>query len=223
MTMSYKLRVYLCLIANLACFSCTDKGSAQINLMVSEGVMNNYNFDQIGLQVGDTFPDLQFWCISGNTTSLRKISSDKKETVLISGSYTCDKTRLNLNSMDSLSQIYHDSISFYIINTVEAHPVNMQSPYSLEPEPWLVPDNLEAGIEAPQPATMKDRMDLAGRWKSEQHIEMPLVLDGPENDFWMQAGQGPNMTLVISPEGEILHKQAWFDAGELGSYLAAPR
>ncbi|WP_192347157.1 hypothetical protein [Algoriphagus sp. Y33] len=212
----------LFLIVALSLFSCSKRESASISWVISQGVMNNYDFRSIGLQVGDNFPDLELWCISGNTVALSEITAGEKGAVLITGSYTCDKTRMNLQSIDSLSKIYQDSINFFIVNTVEAHPNNIQSPYSPEPEPWLAQDNLEVGIEAHQPNTMKERMDLAERWKAEQRIKTPILLDGPENEFWSQAGQAPNMTIVISTEGKILHKEAWFDAGILGDFLAAP-
>ncbi|MDR7129914.1 hypothetical protein J2X69_002260 [Algoriphagus sp. 4150] len=181
--------------------------------------MNQFKFDQIGVQPGEKLPNLEVWSISGKAQSLSEITANTKQTVLITGSYTCDKTRSNLNAIDSLSKIYDEHIAFYLVNTIEAHPIDTQSPYSGEQEPWLAEDNLEAGIEAPQPNTMGERMDLAERWQSEQEIEIPIILDGPENGFWIQAGQGPNTIMVLSQEGEVVYKQPWFDAGELGSFL----
>lgn len=44
-------------------------------------------------------------------------------------------------------------------------------------------------------------------------------MDGPKNDFWNQAGQAPNMSILISSEGEVVFNQPWFEGKELEETL----
>lgn len=37
---------------------------------------------------------------------------------------------------------------------------------------------------------------LAEKWKDEQKIKTPVLLDGAKNEFWNQAGQAPNKTVA---------------------------
>lgn len=49
----------------------------------------------------------------------------------------------------------------------------------------------------------------------EQNIQTPVLLDGQKNEFWNQLGQAPNMSILISGEGEIVLKQVWIEEKEL--------
>jgi len=51
------------------------------------------------------------------------------------------------------------------------------------------------------PQTMEYRMLIAKKFINEQNILTPVLLDEPKNDFWKQARQAPNMSLLISTEG----------------------
>ncbi len=211
-----------CILLVLAAVSCSNPAGKAIRPATSDAILNNFNFNEIGLKKGDHLPDVELWTKGGQSKISTGLTRDKNATVFITGSYTCDVTRSQLSTIDSMSELFKDHFNFYLINTVEAHPVNSASPYSVEPQPWLAEENLKAGIEADQPQTMRDRMELADKWVEEQQIQTPVLLDGPDNQFWTEAGQAPNMVLVVSPEGEVLHKQPWFNAEDLGDFLDKP-
>lgn len=193
-----------------------------VTFALSQGVMNRYKFDEIGLQNGDTIGDI--FLFDGQKKSkinLRKaISYNTKPTVLITGSYTCDVTRLHMSAIDSLYQIYQQDYDFYLVHTIEAHPLSSQSPYNPDPVPWEAERNILAGIAADQPNTIGEREELSEQWIGEESIQIPVLIDNAQNDFWKQTGQGPNMAIVLSSTGVVLHKEGWLDPIELGSYLA---
>lgn len=138
--------------------------------------------------------------------------------LLISGSYTCDVTRESMQLIDSLFSKFRRQVDIYLVNTLEAHPDDSPSPYSAEPEVWLARSNIKGGIAAPQPKTMEERSSLAEKWIKESDIKLPVLLDGPNNEFWNFVGQAPNMAVLVN-EGVVVLKQSWFDYEEINSTL----
>lgn len=194
--------------------SCQPKPPELIDFGVSEGVMNNMEFYPLAKDRGKNLLGINLQTIQGKSHTLN-ILKGKRPMLLITGSYTCDITRGNLLAIDNLYEKYKDVADIFLVNTLEAHPLSSQSPYSGEPSPWLTQDNIEAGISAEQPRTMEERQQLAEKWVSEQNIQTPVLLDGPKNEFWNQAGQAPNMSVLISTEGEVVFNQPWFEGKEL--------
>lgn len=168
------------------------------------------DFSPIGIQKGDRVDSIKLYTMEGGPMYL----SLKKPKLLISGSYTCDITRGNMHLIDSLFIEFGDKMDIYLVNTIEAHPDDSPSPYSAEPEVWLTKANINDSIAAPQPKTMEERKSLAERWIKESNIKLPVLLDGPQNDFWDFAGQAPNMT-VLAQDGVVILKQSWFDYNEI--------
>jgi hypothetical protein len=194
--------------------SCQPKPSELIDFGVSEGVMNQMDFSNHGIQKGQKLEPVNLKTLEGESFYLNK-AKNKRPILLITGSYTCDITRGNLLAIDSLYEKYKDVADIFLINTLEAHPESSQSPYSAEPDPWPSLDNQRKGIAAEQPRTMNDRRILAEKWIDEQKIKTPVLLDGAKNEFWNQAGQAPNMSVLFSADGVVIFKQPWFEGKEL--------
>lgn len=194
--------------------SCQPKSPKLIDFGVSEGVMNKMDFSNLGLQKGQKMEQGNLQTLQGKSFQVKE-GKNKRPMLLISGSYTCDITRGNLLAIDSLFEKYKKVADVFLVNTLEAHPLSSQSPYSAEPIPWLAQDNLKAGISAEQPRTMEERHLLAEKWIDEQKIKTPVLLDGAKNEFWNQAGQAPNMSILFSEDGVVIFKQPWFEGKEL--------
>lgn len=194
-------------------FSCRPQAPELIQFEVSQGVMNNMDFHPLGIQTGQKLNEIQLHTLQGKSFQLNPFKM--RPLLLVTGSYTCDVTRGNLSSIDGIYSKYKDVADIYLINTLEAHPQHSQSPYSAEPTPWLAQENLKAGISGEQPRTMEERKQLAKQWIQEQNIQTPVLLDGAQNEFWNLAGQAPNMAILISGEGEVVLKQAWFEEKEM--------
>lgn len=172
------------------------------------------NFSTLGIQAGQQFPDISLFTLNGEKFNVVD-RNPRRPKIFISGSYTCDITRTKLQSIDWLHAKYKDKADVYLINTLEAHPQNSPSPYSMAEEPWHAKDNIESGISADQPQTMQERKELAKKWETEGEIKTPILLDGPTNEFWNQVGQAPNMAVLVSPDGEVILKQSWFEREEM--------
>lgn len=167
------------------------------------------DFSPLGIQNDQKPEKIELHDLTGKTFKMNPTKN--RPLLLITGSYTCDVTRGNLPAINNMYEKYKDVADIYLVNTLEAHPQSSQSPYSADPEPWHAQDNITAGISAEQPRTLEERKVLAERWISEQSITTPVLLDGPNNEFWTKAGQAPNMSILISGEGKVVLKQDWFE------------
>ncbi|WP_439488904.1 hypothetical protein [Algoriphagus sp.] len=192
-------------------FGCNHTPSDQIEFSISNGVLNNMDFASLGIQTGQQLPDISFYNLGGKKIKL----PDHNPKLFVSGSYTCDVTRGKLQAIDSLYTKYKGKVDVYLVNTLEAHPQNSHSPYSLDEEPWLAAENITDGITAEQPTTIEERIDLADKWIRETGVQTPVILDGPKNEFWNQIGQAPNMAILVSTDGEVILKQPWFEKDEM--------
>ncbi|UFH54373.1 deiodinase-like protein [Spirosoma sp. KNUC1025] len=182
-----------------------------ITLPVSEGIKNNYrNFEKLGYQKGAKVPDLTLYSPEGEKFTLSDVLAKNKPILLISGSYTCDISRHNLANINALTAKYTDKISTYIVYTIDAHPMDMSSPYSQTNQISLAKENVREHIEAKQPRTYGERKALAQKWKQQNGILAPVLVDKPTNDFWVSFGQAPNMAYLIEPDGTVYVKQTWF-------------
>lgn len=196
---------------------CHQGRSEKIQFAVSEGVLNAMDFSPLGIQSGAPIDSLKLYSLQGDSIYLSFQRKDKP-VLLISGGYTCDVTRGNMQLIDSLFSEFGEQVDIYLVNTLEAHPDDSPSPYSAEPEVWLARSNIEGNIAAPQPKTMEERSSLAEKWIKESDIKLPVLLDGPNNEFWNFAGQAPNMSVLVD-EGVVILKQSWFDYEEIKSTL----
>ncbi|MBD2699873.1 hypothetical protein IC229_04450 [Spirosoma sp. BT702] len=187
------------------------KDEATVNLPVSEGIKNNYrDFEKLGYQKGAKISDLTLYSPDGVKFNTSEILAKGKPLLLISGSYTCDISRHNLLDVNALTARYKDKASIYLIYTIDAHPSDVASPYSQTNQVSLAKDNIREHIEAKQAKTYGERKTLAQKWKQQNNILAPVVVDKPTNDFWLAYGQAPNMAYFIEPDGTVFYKQAWF-------------
>jgi YD repeat-containing protein len=102
--------------------------------------------------------------------------------------------------------MYRDQVDFYIIYTLEAHPISgrpMEYSYDADGNP----------IE--QPNTYDERVELAETFIDEAEIVMPVLVDGIDNPLWCTYGRRPNMAYLIGMDGRILLQQDWNDPAEM--------
>ncbi len=179
---------------------------------VSEGIKNNNrDFEKLGYQKGEKVPELTLFSPEGMKFTLSEVLAKNKPVLLISGSYTCDISRSNLIDINAMSLKYTDKVNVYLVYTIDAHPVDVASPYSQTNEINLATANVRENIEAEQPKTYGERKLLAQNWKQQNDIMVPVIVDSPFNEFWLSYGQAPNTAYLIEPSGTVYFKQAWFD------------
>jgi hypothetical protein len=63
-----------------------------------------------------------------------------------------------------------------------------------------------------QPVTMEERLELAGRCRSELGLERAIVVDKMDNAVREAYGGLPNSAYIIKPGGEIVMKEPWAKA-----------
>jgi len=192
------------------------KDSEKISIIRSEGIHVNYRgLETLGLQNGDKASDFTLYTANGEDVNLFKELNKGRPILLIAGNYACRPAQKNLTKIEEIEEKYKESIDVYIIQVVEAHPYDSKSPYSETGEVWLKPGLEKHNIRSKQPKTYGERKSLAQSWKKECSIGTIMLMDSPDNDFWMNYGQAPNMAYLIHPNGKVYHKQVWFEKEEM--------
>jgi hypothetical protein len=207
----------------LALASCTSvkvlapAPSAQITKDISSGILGNW--EQLGIQKGQPVPDFTLFSENGKVFNLSSELKKGQPIVLISGSYTCDVSRRNMETIKALYKQFEGQARFFMVYTIDAHPFDTSSPYSAEGKVWIARSNVRDNIKAAQPQTYKERVGLAHKWMTENSIAFPVLVDGPDNFYWKKFGQAPNMVYIITPSQDVYYKQAWFNQEKLAIQL----
>jgi hypothetical protein len=182
--------------------------SSKISGELSAGLLGNW--EQLGIQKGQPVPDFTLFTEKGKAFNLESELRKGKPVVLISGSYTCDVSRGNMEAIRSFQNEFSKDATFFMVYTIDAHPYDTPSPYSPDGKVWVAKNNIRDHIKAAQPKTYNERVTLARRWQSENSIHFEVLIDVPDNLYWKQFGQAPNMVYIISPDQKVFYKQAWF-------------
>ena len=106
-------------------------------------------------------------------------------------------------ALNKLYQEYRDRAAFYIVYIQEAHPIDA----------WQVDDNLEDDVLVASTMTKDDRVAAAGMCVTKLGIELPALVDEPDNRAERAYAGWPDRLYVIDREGKIDYKSA---AGPFG-------
>ncbi|MBK8982014.1 MAG: hypothetical protein IPM38_06745 [Ignavibacteria bacterium] len=166
-------------------------------------------FEATGYQVGDTVNDFTLFSYNEDTLNLRSELMKGKPVVLISSSYTCPVFRNKINDINLLWDLYGDSVSIFVIYTIEAHPYPDISPYFGFVNVGQA--NINEGIIFPQPDTYGERKTMVYRLDSARNISVPVFIDGPCNSWLEHFGPAPNNAYLIDTTGIVVTKHAWFN------------
>lgn len=191
---------------------------ARISPAVSTGLFGDW--DKLGYQQGDIVADFVLYSEEGKQFRLSDELMKGKPVVLSGASYTCDISRRNFPAVRNLWKKYGEDLAFYVVYTTEAHPADVGSPYSPDGRVWIADANVRDKVEAEQPKTYKERVELSRIFKGRNYVPLEVLVDNPNNYFWNNFGQAPNMIYVILPDSRVYFKQTWFEEKELDRYLA---
>jgi hypothetical protein len=169
----------------------------------------------LGFRPGNQIPDFILYSSKGKLFRLYKELSKGKPIVIVNGSYTCDFSRANLPSIKTIAQRHHSKVNVVMVYTIDAHPNDTLSPYATNNSEWIPPSNIRDNISAAQPKTYADRVALSNAWIKENQISIPVLIDGPNNEYWTAFGQAPNMCYIIDPNGVVTYRQTWYNEKEL--------
>ena len=111
-------------------------------------------------------------------------------------------------ALNKLQKDYGDRAAFYVVYIQEAHPIDA----------WQVEDNLEDDVLVKSTMTADERFSTAGLCVKNLGIELPAIVDGPDNRVEQLYTGWPDRLYVIDRDGTIAHKSA---AGPFGFKPAA--
>jgi hypothetical protein len=111
-------------------------------------------------------------------------------------------------ALNKLHKDYGDRAAFYVVYIQEAHPIDA----------WQVEDNLEDDVLVKSTMTADERFSTAGLCVKNLGIELPAIVDGPDNRVERLYTGWPDRLYVIDRDGTIAHKSA---AGPFGFKPAA--
>jgi hypothetical protein len=167
------------------------------------------SFDSSGYQEGDTVNDFTLYDMNGDSVNLASALSSGKPVLLVGGSYTCPVFRGKIPDINNMIAIYGSSLNIYIVYTVEAHPINDPSPYS--GTVWIPSANYTEGVLFEQPETYGERKALIDSMLDNYTINVPVLVDGPCNNWWLNYGPAPNNAYLIDTNGIVFAKHGWFN------------
>ena len=106
-------------------------------------------------------------------------------------------------ALNELYRKYRDRAAFYVVYIQEAHPIDA----------WQVDDNLKDDVLVASTITKDERMNVAGVCVRTLGIELPALVDEPDNRVERAYTAWPDRLYVIDREGRISYKSA---AGPFG-------
>ena len=95
--------------------------------------------------------------------------------------------------LNEIYRAFHDSMDFYCVYIQEAHP----------DDGWQVASNLQDKVVHNQPATLGEREAMAQVCAVNLQLEMPMVLDGIDNEIDRLYDALPERLYVLDAEGRV--------------------
>jgi hypothetical protein len=157
---------------------------------------------------GEDMPELILHDVEGKHQQLSRCW-DKQPALLVTMSLSCGRTRRHARDLRRLSRRFKRDINTVMIYVVEAHPIDVPSPYT--DKIWLTPMNEEAGIHCNQPQTLEGRIELAQQLKRRFRLCTSMLIDAMDDRAWRAFGGAPNVAILVGPDGRIAVKQGWFE------------
>jgi hypothetical protein len=106
-------------------------------------------------------------------------------------------------ALNRLYREYQNRAAFYVVYIEEAHPIDA----------WQVDDNLKDDVLVATTKTTDERYQVAGVCIRNLGIELPALVDEPDNRVERAYTAWPDRLYVIDRDGRIAHKSA---AGPFG-------
>lgn len=168
-------------------------------------------------QPGDYLPDLRLPMLEGRETSIRHAAYGDL-TIVVTGSFTCPKTRRHMPALQELKKKYGKQIGVAIVYVIEAHPEIDTCPYLGVVD--VTEANLRDKVLHRQPTTMAERLAIVKTFQNRYPMEAAVLVDSMDNVAWRALGRSPNAALLADRDGKVLLRQGWFDPEKLEEEIA---
>ena len=100
--------------------------------------------------------------------------------------------------LNEIYRTYKDRVEFFLVYIREAHPS----------DGWQTPQNLYDDIIYAEPTTSEQRAEVAGACQISLDIELPMLIDSPNNDVDNKYIAEPIRLYVIDEQGAITYNGA---------------
>ena len=111
-------------------------------------------------------------------------------------------------ALNKLYRDYRDRAAFHVVYIQEAHPIDA----------WQDDDNLKDDVLVKSTTTEEERAEIAGICLAKLSIELPALVDDPDNRVERAYTGWPDRLYVIDRDGRVAYKSA---AGPFGFKPAA--
>ena len=106
-------------------------------------------------------------------------------------------------ALNKLYKEYRDRVEFFVVYIAEAHPIDA----------WQLESNVEDDVLVATTKTAEERNDVAGVCVTKLGIELPAIVDDPDNHVERAYTGWPDRIYVIDRVGRVTYKSA---AGPFG-------
>lgn len=101
-------------------------------------------------------------------------------------------------ALNKLFREYRDRVAFYVVYIQEAHPIDA----------WQTDSNIEDDVLVASTQTLDERANVAGICVRNLGIELPALIDEPDDRVERAYTGWPDRLYVIDAEGRVAHKSA---------------
>ena len=105
--------------------------------------------------------------------------------------------------LNALYRQYRNRVEFYVVYIQEAHPIDA----------WQLDSNLKDDVLVATTRSAEERVQVAGLCVTKLGIELPALVDGPDNRVERAYTGWPDRLYVIDSRGVVAYKSA---AGPFG-------
>jgi hypothetical protein len=185
--------------------------TSKLAFSASEGGVTPGFFATCGIEQDEIAPDFVLYDTAGAPCRLSKLLTDGKPVLLIAASYTCPQSRKNIkDKLAILDGMFGKKVNIRLIYTIEAHPADPDiCPYT--GEPFITGANMREKVIFGQPTTYGQRKKMAKMLIDKLDIKVPVLIDSPDNAWWLTYGPAPNNAYLISPRGMVFRKYGWLE------------
>jgi peroxiredoxin len=136
---------------------------------------------------GERAPDFKDRTLDGDKIQLSDFEGEKN-VVLAFGSATCPFTAASIGGMNDLHEDYADEdVEFFFVYVREAHP----------------------GEKLPAHRSENDKIEAAERFRDEEEVAMPIIVDDLDGSIHRKYGALPNPAYLIDKSGRIAFRSLW--------------
>jgi hypothetical protein len=167
-----------------------------------------------GPKVGDAAPNFQLGTVDGKETlAFSQLLGKKKPVVLVLGNFTCGPFRALYPDIEAIHRRHKKDAEFLMVYVREAHPT----------DGWKMEANERLGVSVKQPATLGERVKVAGKFCEKLKPAMPVLVDEIDDRVGNLYSGMPGRMYVIDAKGKVAYKSGrgpfGFRAGEMEQAL----